>query len=127
MFPPDGGDPTLAEMVGNMRQQLDAAETNLASAIKERDEARADASQWQGALRFCGGEWSDERGTMLNTIQRERARATAATAESDRLRRALEAVAPYVDCIVCYASTIDEHDGNRVSALVHQALKEQTP
>jgi hypothetical protein len=65
--------------------------------------------------------------SMFVRMQAAEARALAATAESDRLRRALEAVAPYVDCIVCYASTIDEHDGNRVSALVHQAIKEQTP
>lgn len=31
MDPPDGGDPTLAEMVGNMRRQLDAAEARVAS------------------------------------------------------------------------------------------------
>lgn len=33
MYPPDGGDPTLAEMVGNMRQQLDAAEAALAKMV----------------------------------------------------------------------------------------------
>lgn len=38
MDPPDGGDPTLAEMVANMRLQLDAAEAELAAA-KERAEA----------------------------------------------------------------------------------------
>lgn len=34
---------------------------------------------------------------------------------------ALLAVAPYVDSIVCYASTIEEYDGNRVAKLVNEA------
>lgn len=34
---------------------------------------------------------------------------------------AVLAVAPYVDSIVCYASTVDEHDGNRVAKLVNEA------
>jgi hypothetical protein len=38
------------------------------------------------------------------------------------LRAALEAVEPYLDAIVCYASTIDDHDGNRVAAIVRLAL-----
>ena len=35
---------------------------------------------------------------------------------------AVRAVAPYVDAIVCYASTISEHDGNRIAKLVQEAL-----
>lgn len=38
------------------------------------------------------------------------------------LVRALESVEPYLDAITCYASTINEHDGNRVAALVRSAL-----
>lgn len=34
---------------------------------------------------------------------------------------AVLAVAPYVDSIVCYASTVDEHDGNRVAKLANEA------
>lgn len=34
---------------------------------------------------------------------------------------ALAAVQPYLDAIVCYASTLDEHDGNRVARLVTSA------
>jgi hypothetical protein len=40
-----------------------------------------------------------------------------------RLREALMAVRPYLGAIICYASTIDEHDGNRVAVLVERALK----
>lgn len=45
--------------------------------------------------------------------------------EADRKRRgepdavaACHAVRPYIDSIVCYASTMDEHDGNRVAKMV---------
>lgn len=34
---------------------------------------------------------------------------------------AVLAVSPYIDSIVCYASTIDTHDGNRVAKLVNEA------
>lgn len=38
------------------------------------------------------------------------------------LLEALLAVEPYIDTIVCYASTLDEHEGNRVALRVRQAL-----
>lgn len=47
--------------------------------------------------------------------------ANPGTAAGD-VREALESVAPYLDAIVCYASTISEHDGNRVAKLVRAAL-----
>lgn len=34
---------------------------------------------------------------------------------------AVLAVSPYIDSIVCYASTIDTYDGNRVAKLVNEA------
>lgn len=43
MDPPDGGSPTLAEQIGNMRRQLEAAEAKLAAVEAERDKAREDA------------------------------------------------------------------------------------
>lgn len=51
MFPPDGGDPTLAEMVANMRQQLDAAEAQLATAEESLAEARMSAQNWETVQR----------------------------------------------------------------------------
>lgn len=49
MLSPDGGDPTLAEMVANMRQQLDAAEARALAAEAKADalrEALAKAQAW---------------------------------------------------------------------------------
>ncbi len=50
-------------------------------------------------------------------------RITKLELEAMRLREALMAVRPYLGAIICYASTIDEHDGNRVAVLVERALK----
>jgi hypothetical protein len=40
------------------------------------------------------------------------------------MREALEAVEPYLDAIVCYASTMDEHEPNRIAHKVRTALQE---
>jgi hypothetical protein len=39
-----------------------------------------------------------------------------------KAEEALAALAPYVDSIICYASTLDEHEGNRVAKLVRDTL-----
>jgi len=39
------------------------------------------------------------------------------TAENERLRAAIKELEPYTDAIICYASTITQHDGNRVAKL----------
>lgn len=49
-----------------------------------------------------------------NIAEKSEARALAAEA-------AILAVSPYVDSVVCYASTIDTHDGNRIAKLVSEA------
>lgn len=51
---------------------------------------------------------------------------TNASAEA-RLREALEAMEPYLDAIVCYASSINEHHGNEVAKLVRDALSAHSP
>ena len=48
-------------------------------------------------------------------------RADAAEARALAAEAAVLAVSPYIDSIVCYASTIDTHDGNRVAKLVNEA------
>lgn len=50
----------------------------------------------------------------MDAVAETEARALAAEA-------AVLAVSPYTDSIVCYASTIDTHDGNRVAKLVNEA------
>lgn len=45
----------------------------------------------------------------------------AAEAKLAQAVEALAAVQPYLGAIVCYASTLDEHDGNRVARLVTSA------
>lgn len=60
--------------------RIEALEALVAELTARAETAEADASQWQGTLRYCEGEWSDERGTMIDTIQRERARALTAEA-----------------------------------------------
>ena len=44
------------------------------------------------------------------------------SSHDERMRRALEAIEPYLDAIVCYASSINEHHGNEVAKLVREAL-----
>lgn len=48
---------------------------------------------------------------------------TKLMAENKRLRAALQGVEPYVDAIVCYASTMGEHKPNRIAVNVRRALK----
>jgi hypothetical protein len=43
-------------------------------------------------------------------------------AHAERAEAALREVEPYLDAIICYASTITEHEGNQVAALVCAAL-----
>jgi hypothetical protein len=40
------------------------------------------------------------------------------------LRSALKAVEPYLDAIICYASTMDEHEPNRIAFNVRKALSD---
>ncbi|BEV47307.1 hypothetical protein [Afipia carboxidovorans] len=54
--------------------------------------------------------------------QRIRSALVSVPAVDGALREALEAIRPHLDTIVCYASTINEHEGNRVAALVEKAL-----
>jgi len=42
--------------------------------------------------------------------------------EIERLRAALNEIEPYLEAIICYASTMDEHAPNRIAAAVHAAL-----
>jgi chromosome segregation ATPase len=112
MFPPDGGDPTLAEMVGNMRQQLDAAEAALAKAeafkltvasLKNQLTAESErAGRLEAASRALRAQLAsavkerDEARARFNDIdlckmgQAPCNALLAAEAESDRLRRALD-------------------------------------
>lgn len=53
--------------------------------------------------------------------QRLHDRALSAEAKLAQAVEALTAIETYVDAIVCYASTISEHDGNRVASLVRSA------
>lgn len=42
-----------------------------------------------------------------------------------KLEAAIKDIEPYTDAIICYASTITEHDGNRIAKLFRElALKE---
>lgn len=43
------------------------------------------------------------------------------------IKEALEAVEPYLDAITCYASSINEHEGNRVAKMVRSALATLSP
>jgi hypothetical protein len=47
---------------------------------------------------------------------------TTAEAERDALLLALRAIEPFLDVIVCYASTVEEFDGNRAVAIVRDLL-----
>ena len=41
-----------------------------------------------------------------------------------QLEAALKGIEPYLDAIVCYASTMDEHEPNRLAHAVRAALPE---
>lgn len=43
--------------------------------------------------------------------------------ERDALREALVGLEPYLDAIVCYASTMDEHEPNRLVVKARAALQ----
>jgi hypothetical protein len=61
-------------------------------------------------------EWSsNDIRTLVAEVERLRARAA-------RYEAALRLVEPYIDSIVCYASTMNEHEGNRVAFEVCNAL-----
>jgi hypothetical protein len=48
---------------------------------------------------------------------------SAIKAEIERLRDLLRRLDPFLDSIVCYASTIGEHEANRVVADIRAALQ----
>ena len=52
-----------------------------------------------------------------------RAQIASLTAENEKLSEALRGVEPYLDAIVCYASTMGEHEGNRIAAAARAALQ----
>ena len=54
-------------------------------------------------------------------VEMER-RLGALEAENTRLREALEAIQPHLGAIICYASTADEHEPNRIAQAVNAAL-----
>jgi hypothetical protein len=83
---------TPEQVDGLWTEWLDNARELLALIRPAFEAAEADASQWQGTLRFCEGEWSDERGTMIDTIQRARAARLSAEA---KLAQAVEALEPF--------------------------------
>ena len=45
-------------------------------------------------------------------------------AENERLRLAVLTIQPYTDAIVCYASTLSEHEGNRVAKLIDDVVRD---
>lgn len=44
-------------------------------------------------------------------------------ARVDELEGVIKELAPYTDSLICYASTITEHDGNRVAKLLNDYAK----
>lgn len=66
----------------------------------------------------CGGHderWIAEEMSSAMNIAHERSGA-------DELRAALKALEPYLDAIVCYASTMEEHEPNRLVVQARAAL-----
>lgn len=55
------------------------------------------------------------------------ATARALLAERERLREALRGLEPYLDAIVCYASSMDEHEPNRLAFNAREALQGAYP
>ncbi len=45
-----------------------------------------------------------------------------ANEEIGRLQNVVNELAPYTDSLICYASTISEHDGNRVAKLLNDSV-----
>ena len=46
--------------------------------------------------------------------------------EIERLQDIINELAPYTDALICYASTLSEHDGNRVAKLLHDNITEES-
>lgn len=51
--------------------------------------------------------------------------ATPLKAENEALRELLRRIEPHLDAIICYASTMDEHEPNRIASDVRAALTKQ--
>jgi hypothetical protein len=39
-----------------------------------------------------------------------------------KLEEVLKAIQPYLPAIICYASTMDEHEGNRIAKMLEDVL-----
>jgi len=122
-FKPTGSRKLRMSEYWTLREAVETAE-----AMAPFDES---ASFICDAAMFHGFEYDDEaegyrasEATLVAFVRavREQGRKDA----QGQAVAALQAVLPYVDSIVCYASTISEHEGNRVAKLVQEAVRPTT-
>lgn len=79
------------------------------------------------AKAICDEEWSGtqpwgRKPESFHERYRATARAALEAAQAPRVLAALIALEPYLDAIVCYASTMDEHEPNRLAVDARKAI-----
>lgn len=74
-------------------------------------------------LRARVAELEDLLRQAAESIERSLVEKRALRARVARLEAALRGLEPYLDAIVCYASTMDEHEPNRLAHIARAALK----
>ncbi len=74
------------------------------------------------------GLWSEDEGVGCSCALEARLRNALVAAEAKlvKAREALIAVEPHLDAIICYASTVTEHNGNMIAYKVKETIKDIT-
>ena len=68
---------------------------------------------------------AEQAASLIRECDAAAALADQHRARAERLAGALRRVEPYLDAIVCYASTMDEHEPNRIAFEARQALAQE--
>jgi hypothetical protein len=113
-----------------VRKRLEHICDTVRAALSGNEEPMiGEPDYWQREARIALGrlvEAEAERDRQYDENVNRIVKEGAALLRVEVLEATLKAVEPYLDAIICYASTISEHDGNRVAALVRAAIKEPT-
>ena len=106
-------------------QDLIAAALRL-TALAERN--TDDRDEWQHSIsevrEMCARAMVAQQRAAFDEIATIRAQLAAAEARAERLAVALREVEPYIDAIICYASTQGEHHPNKIAADIRATLAE---
>ena len=126
----DVNDPHQCDVTEATDAILSLITAELERVERERDDAIKLMSQYATEAGFAKGKLEMSEAAGVVDMWREHAQAAEAraTAAEARLAEAVEVmreVEPFIDVIVCYASSIDEYEPNRIAKRLHAFMEQQ--